>query len=111
MTTKSQHTPGPWKAETNFRANDWGVTILGHTTGASSIVVADMPLRFKGHGPQSGHATQEYQWANARLIAQAPKMLDVIKTLAGQDHGHTMSSPRETCIRCDARAILKEIES
>lgn len=101
----SQHTPGPWKAETSFSSKDWGVSIVA-PTGASNIRIADMPLRFKGHGPQSGHATQELQWANARLIAQAPAMLDLLQRTYGRCHDSACQS--ENC--AIGRAILRAVE-
>lgn len=98
--TKSQHTPGPWEAKTSFRANDWGVDIVRPDRGFNEHI-ATMPLRFKGHGPQSGHATQELQWANARLIAQAPRMLEIIQDLVNGADIDLMTR---------ARQMLKEVE-
>ena len=44
------------------------------------------------------------------LHAAAPEMLAILQEEASKDHGHTMSTPRETCFRCRARALLAKIE-
>jgi hypothetical protein len=67
-TAVAKHTPGPWEVDTPLDAGDFA-TIVAMDDGP--IVIADLPggpLYSEGEG-----------LANARLIAAAPEMFEVVK--------------------------------
>lgn len=116
--TKQTHTPGPWKAEPSaMQDGGAGVLILGDKTGASAVVVAEMPIRLKTF-PDGPHATWDKQLANARLIAEAPAMLEALRDLLEESHRMAIPCAKADCLVCppvvakldNARAILARIE-
>ena len=64
------HTPGPWTADRS--ANN--VIAIGHGEIEVCEIIADE------EGDKADELT-EADWANARLIAAAPALLDALKTL------------------------------
>lgn len=76
----SGHTPGPYKADTvsadtgciGISALDGRVMIASVHNGASIVSL----LR---------DGKPDTQWANARLLAAAPEMLEALQLLQGQD--------------------------
>ena len=87
----SEHTPGPWRVgagDTNPDNEDWAINAnnwLSLAVGFNNDV-----------SPSQGEA-------NARLIAAAPRMYELLKVLVSSRAGHF---ERET-----ARALLKELDS
>ena len=87
----SQHTPGPWTIENK------GV-ILGSE---------DFPIAYMAF------TSGEIDEANARLIAAAPEMLDILIAFVhdadkmGCDH----EPAPEECYICQARALLAKVEA
>ena len=61
--SKTKHTPGPWRPVWDYTS---GVVIRGPKTDNASVLVAEL----------SNVVERE---ANARLIAQAPAMVEVLK--------------------------------
>lgn len=92
----NQHTPGPWEA--GATTPDWWEVVT------PSTVVVRLDRRSDGC-KEFREATE----ADARLIALAPEMADLLGEVARVDHGHTMSTPRETCIRCRCGALLARL--
>ena len=101
----SQHTPGPWNLN--------GSTISGRD-----------PLDLRGNYNESPVCTISHGWrnsdidsANARLIAKAPEMYELLllltPTLYGCRSGHTFITDT-SCDDCrkweKARTLLREIE-
>ena len=97
----SKHTLGPWHLSI---PDD---TIVVSTTG-------------KDIATMSGDYEDADQWpvmeANARLIAAAPELLDLVKILAdvAEEAGHNWDTDAETCPGCDAlqrvRALIHRIK-
>ena len=88
----NQHTPGPWKTTKDGRvfsgsAKEWNRTFN-----------AEMPTFIAACGGND---------ANARLIAQAPEMLAILRNviLTAEDHGVGHWPPVD-----DARAIIRAAE-
>ncbi len=67
-----KHTPGPW------RIDPFDGKILGPTIGASSPIVAQMPVWWP-HKLPCEHVSQELQASNARLISAAPELLNALE--------------------------------
>jgi len=93
----SKHTPGPWTAEPEeairVRAPDGGaVAILGWLRGRDGL---------------SGRRPADEVLANARLIAAAPELLEIVQMILGEG-GNPMSSLAGVEKR--ARALLRRIE-
>lgn len=83
MTTK--HTPGPWALPPLPNEGTPDITVLAHvqTKGPHSKPGLTIPMyiaRVYGTGEHLGPVNQE-RLANARLIASAPELLDVLKRL------------------------------
>jgi len=75
MTTRTQHTPGPWVLGTQSRT--WMIA-FAEGAGCRSLTVAKaMPL----HGDKGGREQGDFEVekANARLIAAAPDLLQAAK--------------------------------
>ena len=70
----SNHTPGPWKAhiETGrWKIRPSGLDVKQHTAGYAPIALVDGDKRIE----------IETRMANAHLIASAPELLAIVKTL------------------------------
>ena len=87
----SQHTPGPWTVEDMTQQGDAALTVR-----SSNGLVADLVY--------TDRRAVETR-ANARLIAQAPAMLDFITYLAGGVNHFDRHEISEK-----ARAILRAVE-
>ena len=99
--TMTQHTPGPWATATvNAGHPNPSVTALG-IVGADNTVVARIPAEYK-----KTHAIWPLAAANARLIAQAPAMLEIIRALVSSPAMVDNDEP----LMQDARAILRAVE-
>lgn len=48
----------------------------------------------------------ELETALIERTAQRDALLEALEPFANKDHGHTMSTPRETCIYCAARVAI-----
>ena len=77
MSTQTKHTPGPWAiGNTHFVPGfspdgmDWIIAIRNTETGFACIAQG---------------STKEKAEANARLIASAQELLDIVKDLADRD--------------------------
>lgn len=98
------HTPGPWSV------NDWPQATTDIAIGAvGTPLIAKVPLR---------DVSINEQKANARLIAAAPDLLGVIKTLvdacegAAAQGGHTLYIDLNNCLLLDdARAAIAKAEA
>ena len=96
--TRTAHTPGPWR----YHVYDDGSSAIIPDVGYQVCTMAEVPPK-------------RIQ-ANARLIAEAPAMLEALAVLAGfakVTHRHTATG--DECLTCtaitDARAIIDRIES
>lgn len=87
----SAHTPGPW------RVGDAGKTVFGPKGGLPPQGIAGM---YAQKTPGESHA-------NARLIAQAPAMLDLIRDIAKWFDARNINAPEA---HSRARSILATIE-
>jgi hypothetical protein len=95
-------TLGPWTIATvNAGHANPNITALG-IVGADSTIIARMPAEYRKH-----HAVWPLTQANARLIAHAPAMLELLKCYIG---AHKSMTPM-TLERYDtqARAILRAV--
>jgi hypothetical protein len=77
--TKTQHTPGPWALDDKTRAITWGDVSFSASFGAGGFVVASHTISTLPTY-QSDRLTPEHH-ANARLIAAAPELLEVLGAL------------------------------
>jgi hypothetical protein len=87
--TKTNPTPGPWKS---FRGHKGSIGILG-----DGLEVA----RVLGKHTECGPRDPEVQAANARLVAAAPEMLDLLERL----HWIITASADEAFIDVEASLI------
>lgn len=90
----SAHTPGPW------RVGDAGKTVFGPKGGLPPQGIAGM---YAQKTPGESHA-------NARLIAQAPAMLEALHDLLDTRSPSTPRSFRVRSAEAKARSILATIE-
>ena len=86
------HTPGPWKAVKSERL----VSVYG----------PDCCIYSAALDPENLKETHTRQWADARLIAAAPRMLALIQRAADIADGKAIDRQFED----DCRAVLKEIK-
>jgi hypothetical protein len=93
--TTTTHTPGPWFVE---KATDGTLWV---TLGSTPRYIA-----------KCGLATVDGNPANARLIAQAPAMLQLVRLIAhGAERPFDHPDKRALCkSAAEARAILRAIE-
>ena len=89
------HTPGPWRAE--------GRDIR---QGQENLI-AQVARQFDNNG-----GDDPIRNANARLIAAAPRMLDLLKHVPHNNMTatHRMVESVAGCPGCEARAILRDVE-
>ena len=85
MTTKAQHTPGPWFTDETDASDVYRYVLPAGREG----LVCRVPLRMKDSGE-----------ANARLIAAAPDMLAALRSIAAIT----------TCTDQDHEAMCAEIQ-
>ncbi len=74
----SKYTPGPWRLNDNtkyWKTNIFSITVRKH--GVSSSTVANIPAR--------ATIPVSEAWANARLIAAAPDLLEAVKAALSDD--------------------------
>lgn len=95
----TQHTPGPW-AFTFAKWHPDGQTI-GYTIEANGVTVSGlavatgtivMPPSDSFYNPDI-HTTPEQAEANARLIAAAPELLEILKELIDEKIIYIMGEP------------------
>ena len=78
----SKHTPGPYKADTvSADTGDIGVSALDGRIVVASVHNGASAISLLRDG------TAETQWANARLIAAAPEMLEALTVALGHMTG------------------------
>lgn len=70
----SEHTPGPWKRHEVSKDDDYPIDIFDQNDNQVASVLCDMGNR---------HMQQDEVLANANLIASAPELLDIVKTVLG----------------------------
>lgn len=100
-----KHTPGPWKVDHPF------LSIVG-LRGTRPVHIADVKTR----GPAlPGHQIPENEGAaNARLIAAAPKLLEMLERLLGElSYVHETGDVRDSIRNAtehmnEARAAIAE---
>jgi hypothetical protein len=109
--TKTKHTPGEWRTDYDDIQNSQTLIFTQEFGGAS-------PPEPRMHFAIGGSAPKAELEANARLIAAAPKLLDVCKSaLAAMEAGLTADDPLAfTQIEWEAeplstlRAVIAEAE-
>lgn len=92
----SKHTPGPWRLNDNtkyWKTNIFSITVRKH--GVSSSTVANIPAR--------ATIPVSEAWANARLIAAAPDLLEAVKAALSDDQPYI-----EKCKAAIAKATGKQ---
>ncbi len=80
----AQHTPGPWVAYVQSFPHEILICTTGPFSNYDSPVVEQIAWTAKNTwqtGTERHGAQKERDYANARLIAAAPELLDVVKTL------------------------------
>lgn len=102
----SKHTPGEWKYEPR------GAQVhADNPYGKDRMLVAD--IRGWGHLTGTGcgackmsrEDAEAIQDANGRLLAAAPRMLEMLQEVVVQYGGHELDE-----LRAKIRALLKEVE-
>ena len=99
--SKPEHTPGPW-----MRTKGPCPSIVAD--GGKTLIVANVNARVDAIGGQ--HLSEIF--ANARLIASAPRLLDALVLCVSyieNTHDRNPLDVRAECIR-DARAAIAEAE-
>ena len=87
----SKHTPGPWTACDNNGYSIWRITAAKYRAESESRTIAEVV----------GDSAETE--ANARLIAAATEMIDLLYRI----RGHIDS----TCHECESKAIVPEIDA
>lgn len=95
MTKDNKHTPGPWKAHLNVPT----AVIPGHIIKQDDSVGRPIASLFEGGGTKG----KPEQIANAKLIAAAPDLLQLVQWIT------RVTNNPEIGIKCDA-AIKKATE-
>ena len=93
---ETSHTPGPWSAE-ECRS---GFAVYAYKSGDAVVRTEDDEGRY---GPIANEA-------NARLIASAPELLDVLKQLIGYMDAGNWADMRIDGIKTAARAAIAKAE-
>jgi len=75
-----EHTPGPWALDDKTGSLTWGDVSFGAPVGAGGFVVASYSVTTIPRHQQAERLTVEHR-ANARLIAAAPDLLDVLGSI------------------------------
>lgn len=94
-----QHTPAPWFIETT------GDRIWIGVEKAAGGKVGDVIVSLE-HGEEYTAGHNDLANANARLIAQAPAMLEALRNLAVFTERQTASWPDKPRSLADARAVI-----
>lgn len=105
------HTPGPWTIEHNVKAGDVVHLAIVNRTTDDWMVCSITPMKWK----------RPVDEANARLIAAAPQMFDLLKRIGASDRAAATELKKIGLGGCiddnslkfasEIDAIVKEIES
>ena len=104
MTTKAQHTPGPWRqmAPSNIKGIGW--TQIGTCVLGEKPIAKILPIHEKG---KRGLGDFEIEEANARLIAAAPELLDALSRIANGEFALAVTNEEKVAaLRFVARAAI-----
>lgn len=88
----AQHTPGPWDYQPSIPEEGSECFWIGPTDATICIATVD--------GPQSS----QFRWANARLIAAAPDLLEALKKIV--DAGSSGDPVKRASLYLSAAAII-----
>jgi hypothetical protein len=104
------HTPGPWKLVKANPGQHWNlitrdVEFTYPNTGRKAT--AGQGIALMQYNSTTVLADEQYQ-ANARLIAQAPAMLDFAQQVAETPASYWIDDRKE--LQAKARAILRAVE-
>ena len=96
----SKHTPGEWEVDGSLADGPKVVAFPILDEGPQEVIVADMDV--------DGAIPADVRWANARLIAAAPEMYELLRSFAAAvvvtEHAGTVAGQRK------ARALLAKID-
>lgn len=96
---ETKHTPGPWKAGTTAHS---GATLITQISAGTSTAGEFCSVLPNDCGPKDA-AHERRHVANARLIAAAPEMADLLQRVAG------LFRDTDAPLGVDARALLARI--
>lgn len=99
MKTTANHTPGPWKADKNLNPNyseNWYVEI--RHSGYKEVICSHVGGMPDHPGGKDFQGTKE---ANARLIAAAPEMLEVLERTLNLAIGHACEARKIDASECE----------
>ena len=117
MTTKHTHTSGPWCIHRSY-ANAQTLTVADHHGGSWEFthtyisqgekIIAEVQHQSKASGWPHVHNVEE-MWANARLIASAPELLEALKGLLevteeNYDNRHEVEAALHAIAKAEGRA-------
>jgi len=96
----SNYTPGPWEIKPEEAHRDY-IRVRGTMLGGTYKIANVCSMKLEGNGKSINEMAKEAQ-ANARLIAAAPELLDVLRMTsldlhASDDHGECR------CSQCNFR--------
>ena len=92
--SKLKHTPGPWNIDSSVSTTEI-CTVYGLPTGWSSI-----------HAPESCGISEKEQLSNARLIAAAPEMLEILKKVQS-----AVNDEMQFQVSFEVDEIIKKVEA